>query len=155
MLAINNLLILSVRDTDIDEVYKIEKENFVFGWSKEYFYFNLKLAKNKDICKFYIAKIEPTDTLIGYIICHISDKTAHILNLSVKKEYQNLGVGSKLLEFLLNTLSQEGIQSVILEVRVSNKKAVYVYKKFGFFEIKLLTSFYPDGEDALLMLKNL
>lgn len=151
MLKVDNLQILPAEEKNVDEIYNIEKENFKFCWSKEYFLFNLKLAK--DICEFYVAKVD--DIVVGYVVCHISDKTAHILNISVKKEYQGCGIGSKLLDFLLNKLQHYGVKSVILEVRVDNIKAINLYKKFGFSEVKILPKFYHDGKDAILMLKNI
>ncbi|MCX7941128.1 MAG: ribosomal protein S18-alanine N-acetyltransferase [Endomicrobia bacterium] len=150
MLVIKNLEITEAQLTDIEDIYNIEIENFKFPWSRHFFIFNLQLPN--ELSKFYIAKIE--NEVIGYIICWISGETAHIHNLSVKKSYQNLGVGSALLDFLLHKLRSGGITTVTLEVGVNNSSAIKFYKKFGFNIVLTKSKFYND-EDAFLMMKEL
>lgn len=46
----------------------------------------------------------------------------------------------------------EGLQYVILEVRVSNLSAIKLYQRLGFEQVGLRRKYYTDtGEDALLM----
>ncbi|MEN3013721.1 MAG: ribosomal protein S18-alanine N-acetyltransferase [Endomicrobiia bacterium] len=149
-LVLDNLIIEEATLKDLHQIYLIEKENFKFPWDKNFIYFNFQLSKN--IRRFYVARLE--DIVIGYVVCGLSDRLAHIYNISVKKEYQNKGVGSKLLKYLLDDLILSGIETVILEVRLSNIRAVSFYRKFGFNEFKIKKSFYPDKEDALIMVKN-
>jgi len=150
-MLIQEIEIRKVQLSDLDEIYKIEQENFIHCWSKEFIQFNIQLPEY--IRKFYVAVKE--NKIVGYIVCWVSDKTAHIYNISVKKEVQNLGIGSCLLEYLLEELKKDGFKTVVLEVRKSNSKAINLYKKFGFAEVKVLPKFYPDGEDAIYMIKNL
>jgi len=150
-MLIQEIEIRKVQLSDLDEIYKIEQENFIHCWSKEFIQFNIQLPEY--IRKFYVAVKE--NKIVGYIVCWLSDKTAHIYNISIKKEVQNLGIGSCLLEYLLEELKKDGFKTVILEVRKSNSKAINLYKKFGFAEVKVLPKFYPDGEDAIYMIKNL
>lgn len=151
MVTLNNLIIQKVTPDDAEQIYLIELQNYKFFWDKNYILFNIKLPDS--IRKFYVAKFGKE--VVGYIVCWLSDKTAHIHNISVKKEYQNLGIGSKLLEYLLNELSALEIHTVVLEVRVSNYKAISLYKKFGFIEVEIKKGFYQDKEDAILMMKDL
>jgi len=150
-MLIQEIEIRKVQLSDLDEIYKIEQENFIHCWSKEFIQFNIQLPEY--IRKFYVAVKE--NKIVGYIVCWLSDKTAHIYNISIKKEVQNLGIGSCLLEYLLEELKKDGFKTVVLEVRKSNSKAINLYKKFGFAEVKVLPKFYPDGEDAIYMIKNL
>lgn len=151
MLKTKNLYVTQPTISDIDQIYEIEIENFLFPWSKHYFIFNLQLSD--EFRKFYVAKVN--EEIVGYVICWISDKNAHIHNLSVKKLWQRLGVGSKLLEFLFKNLKDCGVRVVTLEVRVSNVAAINLYKKFGFEVVTVKHKFYDDGEDAFFMVKNL
>jgi ribosomal-protein-alanine N-acetyltransferase len=150
-MLIQEIEIRKVQLSDLDEIYKIEQENFIHCWSKEFIQFNIQLPEY--IRKFYVAVKE--NKIVGYIVCWLSDKTAHIYNISVKKDYQNQGIGSFLLEYLLEELKKIGFNTVVLEVRKSNSKAISLYKKFGFTEEKILSKFYPDGEDAIYMIKSL
>ncbi len=43
------------------------------------------------------------------------------------------------------------VDSVLLQVRVSNSAAIQLYRKFGFTEEGKVRRYYPDGEDALAM----
>jgi len=150
-MLIQEIEIRKVQLSDLDEIYEIEQENFIHCWSKEFIQFNIQLPEY--IRKFYVVVKE--NKIVGYIVCWLSDKAAHIYNISVKKEYQNRGIGSCLLEYLLEELKKDGFTTVVLEVRKSNSKAINLYKKFGFAEVKVLPKFYPDGEDAIFMIKNL
>jgi ribosomal-protein-alanine N-acetyltransferase len=48
-----------------------------------------------------------------------------------------------------------GAEAVYLEVRVSNKEAISLYKKLGFEEVRIVKEYYRDGEDAYVMVKKL
>ena len=47
------------------------------------------------------------------------------------------------------------MRKVRLEVRVSNKAAINLYKKHGFKIVYAIKNFYLNGEDAYVMMKNL
>lgn len=38
-----------------------------------------------------------------------------------------------------------------LEVRASNEAALNLYQKMGFIQVNVSKSYYPDGEDAIVM----
>ena len=38
-----------------------------------------------------------------------------------------------------------------LEVRASNEAALNLYRKMGFIQVNVSKSYYPDGEDAIVM----
>jgi ribosomal-protein-alanine N-acetyltransferase len=48
-----------------------------------------------------------------------------------------------------------GAESAVLEVRAGNKAAISLYHKLGFAEVGKRKAYYSDGEDALLMQKDL
>lgn len=132
---------------DVEEIYKIEQENFSYPWSKESFYRELSLPWTR----FYTVKLTNSKEVIGYICCWVFKTEASINNFSIKKFYQRQGVGSMLLNFLISQLSSEGVKSISLEVRKSNIPAINLYKKFGFVQVGIRINFYPDNEDALVM----
>lgn len=53
----------------------------------------------------------------------------------IHKNYQNKGLGQKLLTYVINTLENEGITEFALGVEDDNKIAKHIYEKFGFTEI--------------------
>jgi ribosomal-protein-alanine N-acetyltransferase len=78
---------------------------------------------------------------------------AEIVDIAVKEDFLRHGIGTKLLTAVFNECQANKCESVTLEVRVSNYKAVSFYKKHGFREISVRKSYYQDGEDALVMIK--
>jgi ribosomal-protein-alanine N-acetyltransferase len=75
-----------------------------------------------------------------------------INNIKVQEEYQNQGIGSKLMGYLISIAIIEHVVNITLEVRLSNDKARHLYSKFGFREVALRKFYYGD-EDGILMEK--
>ncbi|MCR5231945.1 MAG: GNAT family N-acetyltransferase, partial [Acholeplasmatales bacterium] len=71
----------------------------------------------------------------------------------VNKDYQHKGIGSELLNELMNFLIEKGAKSFILEVRESNNNAIRLYEKFGFKEISIRKNYYSNLENAKVLLK--
>lgn len=79
----------------------------------------------------------------------------HLLNFAVAKTFQGQGLARRMMDFLLLRAVQQGMQSVLLEVRVSNQRAIHVYQQAGFTEIGRRKNYYPvsasQKEDAIVM----
>lgn len=92
--------------------------------------------------------------LIGFaVVAYLVDE-AHLLNLCVHPRSQRKGVGRLLLRHVMAKALHEGIQKIILEVRVSNRTASRLYASEGFEVIGQRRGYYPsaDGhEDARVM----
>ncbi|HIK36380.1 MAG: ribosomal protein S18-alanine N-acetyltransferase [Geminocystis sp.] len=81
---------------------------------------------------------------------------AHITILAIHPDYQGRGLGSLLLKNLLEEAYNRGLERATLEVAQSNKKAINLYKKFGFKEAGRRKKYYQKtGEDALILWKYL
>src|SRR5690606_41500837 len=93
-------------------------------------------------------------TLNNKIIAYISDRqidtNADVLNFLVDKEHQGRGVGSQLFEHVLLDMKQLGVNSLVLEVRVSNTKAIKFYEKYGAKMITTIPNYY-GSEDGYMM----
>lgn len=84
--------------------------------------------------------------LIGIANLDLGQRTSkHIANLgiSISKEFRDEGIGSKLLEILINEGKKniKGLEIIKLSVFATNQKALSLYKKFGFIEYSRL----PNG----------
>ena len=128
------------RQDDIPSVIKIESLSFKYPYPSSIFYNYL----NRN---FYVA--EEDGKVVGYAI---GDARRHlIVSIAVHPDYRRRGIGTKLMESILKNMHGYAI----LQVRASNNEAIKFYKKLGFIEKELLQSYYIDGEDAILMFKNL
>lgn len=83
-------------------------------------------------------------TVYAYIVGMpvVSTTDWELLNLSISPIWQGQGIGRYLLHFTLNKLADEGIKRVLLEVRESNRVAIHLYQRVGFFQIGLRKQYY-------------
>ncbi len=92
--------------------------------------------------------------ICGYISSYFDGQTLEILNFCIKENYQRKGIGSILLQEIINKTKEKGLQNVILEVRSSNEKAINFYNKNGFKIINVRRAYYKN-EDAYVMEKRI
>ena len=82
---------------------------------------------------------------------HMHDE-AHIIAVGVRSPRRSQGIGELLLIGAIEQAIARGMQSVTLEVRVSNYIAQNLYKKYGFKKQGVRKAYYVDNhEDALIM----
>jgi len=75
-----------------------------------------------------------------------------VATIAVDSRYQRRGIGRALLHACENKL---GVPRSRLTVRLSNHGAISMYEKEGYKSIDVWKAYYNDGEDALLMEKEL
>jgi len=92
------------------------------------------------------------DEMIGFIAADIRRKKgiAWIATISVHPKHRQLGIGSLLLQACEKEIP---LSTIRLSVRISNKNAINLYRKFGYQEIDIWNNYYKKGEDALIMEK--
>jgi ribosomal protein S18 acetylase RimI-like enzyme len=77
---------------------------------------------------------------------------AWIATLGVSPHYQRRGIGRSLLRACENILH---VPRVRLTVRMSNTVAITMYEKEGYATVDVWKGYYNDGEDGILMEKEL
>ena len=80
----------------------------------------------------------------------IPDKRVYVSRMIVKKEYRNRGIGSTILEFLINKAKEMGFSEMTIGVDKDNVNALHLYRKFGFTEV-LFDGADENGEYFKLM----
>jgi len=130
---------------DLKEAYKIECEVNPSPWKYETFLSSFEVGHKGLICKH-------DSEIIGFIIFSPINPEAHILSISVTKKIQSKGVGSLLLQSMLDQCAAMNYKKIFLEVRTSNLQAINFYQKFGFSKDAIRDNYYRNNsEDALLM----
>ncbi len=135
--------------TDIDRIVDLYKDNFDDGWNKNM----LESAFNSS--RFICLGIEEDEKLIGLVSCSLTDYDADIEGITIDKEYRKNGFAKALLGLLEIKLVDKKIEKIFLEVRNSNTPAKNLYLGAGFKEINVRKKYYSDGEDAVVMAKEL
>lgn len=95
--------------------------------------------------------------LVGYLDYWVTFDTATIFRIGVDSRYQNKGIASKLMEKMIEDIKKlnDEVFCITLEVRVSNIKAQKLYSKFDFIKFTTKPNYYENGEDALVMGRNM
>lgn len=99
--------------------------------------------------------LESEGVIKGYLVGQIIFEVADLFYVAVMQESKRCGYGQQLMDHYHQDCSVRGAQSLTLEVRVSNVAAITLYKKFGYEEVAVRSNYYSNGEDALLMIREL
>lgn len=104
-----------------------------------------------------IGKMDNEIACVGSLSAPTKERISHQCDIavSVKKKFWNLGVGTKLMNELINFAKQSNkIEILHLGVKSDNTTAIRLYKKMGFEEIGVYKKFFKiNGEysDEILM----
>jgi len=96
-------------------------------------------------------------SVAGFAIMEFGDERAHLVLLAVRPSHRRLGIGQRMLDWLLESARVAGMASIHLELRASNDAARRFYRAMGFYETVLVPGYYRSGEGkkegALRMLR--
>lgn len=104
-----------------------------------------------------IGRVEGEIVCIGSISSPARKRIAHQgeLGISVKKDYWGLGIGTHLINEIIQSAKETNTLEIIhLGVKDGNKRAIDLYKKIGFEQIGIYKNFFKiDGVyyDEILM----
>ena len=133
---------------DLSTVVQLERKIFTDAWSKQSF---LSEIVEKDYAHPLVVEVE--GKIAGYaVIWHYFDEL-HIANFAIHPEFRRQGLGKLLMRYILQEFGDA--RFAFLEVRKSNLAAINLYRSFGFKTIQIRKKYYRDGEDALVMFKDL
>ncbi len=97
-------------------------------------------------------------TLVAFILFDFIIDEVEIIGCGVWSKYQNRKIAYYLFEELFSVCKQQGAKRVFLDVAESNEKAIGLYRKLGFGELRRRKHYYQlsTGEtDAIIMNKEL
>jgi ribosomal-protein-alanine N-acetyltransferase len=135
---------------DLEEVLEIEHTVFGDPWPARFFEEELS-ARESVSCA-----VRHDGKLVGYVLAWQRPDEIHLGNLAVASGYQRRGVGSFLVQWLLDEADTRRARCLTLEVRTSNFAAQELYQRFGFRVLLLHKGYYQDDrEDALVMIRDL
>lgn len=125
---------------EIEPIYNLEFDDF---WKPQ----NLKSELQNVSSKYIVAK--ENGEIVGFAGIWYSVDDAHITNILVRKSYRNKGIGSLLLEKLIEIAKTK--TSLTLEVNTKNEIAQKLYLKYGFKNLGIRKKYYDGIEDAYIM----
>ncbi|XVF34419.1 hypothetical protein REPUB_Repub18cG0057500 [Reevesia pubescens] len=142
-----------VRDKNVMQLKKLNTALFPVRYNDKYYADALasgeftKLAYYSDIC-------------VGSIACRLEKKEGgaicvYIMTLGVLAPYRGLGIGTKLLNHVIDLCSKQNIPEIYLHVQTNNEDAINFYKKFGFEITETIKNYYTniDPPDCFVVTK--
>jgi len=132
---------------DLDGVMDVEMDSFQTPWSRSAF--EEELVKNR--LARYLVAVE-NGTIVGYAGTWLVINEAHVTNVAVSGQRRREGIGRLLMEKMMEFAHESGMDSMTLEVRVSNEAARNLYQQLGFVEAGIRKNYYSETkEDALVL----
>jgi ribosomal-protein-alanine N-acetyltransferase len=93
--------------------------------------------------------------IIAFAIMHFGDEHAHLNLLAVRPTHQRTGLGTRLMDWLMESAQVAGIATVSLELRTSNDDARRFYLAQGYTEAAYIPGYYRGRETAVRMVRDL
>jgi ribosomal-protein-alanine N-acetyltransferase len=98
----------------------------------------------------------PTEPVVGFVFVMLHQSgTGHVTTIGIAPEHRRRGLAEKLLSRVEEALRNRKINTVALEVRVSNIGAQSLYRGMNYSTVQRVPAYYNNGEDAFLMVKSL
>jgi ribosomal-protein-alanine N-acetyltransferase len=139
--------VIGMRRRHLRAVLRIEAQVYPRPWSHSLFVSELALPSTR---AYYVAKVGRE--VVGYAGLMMSMSDGHVTTIAVDPAWHRHGIGTRLLLALAREAVDRGAHALTLEVRLSNRGAQRMYRRFGFTPAGVRTGYYADtGEDALVM----
>ncbi|MFT5701057.1 MAG: ribosomal-protein-alanine N-acetyltransferase [Desulforhopalus sp.] len=85
--------------------------------------------------------------VVGWCACRYLVPESELLKIAVSSDHRRRGIATALLRHLTLFLSQRSIETLFLEVRSQNQRALKFYKKSGFLQIGQRSKYYSNPND--------
>lgn len=121
--------------SDLNQCYLIDRVAFKPIWRNTFT--QLQAAYQE---AFYASVIEIDGAVRAYQISTTNPQGGHLARLAVIPDYQNLGLGSRMLSDVLDRFFTYGILDVSVNTQADNTLSLDLYRKFGFID---LPEIYP------------
>lgn len=144
------LTVRPFRPSDLDRILHMEHASF----GNDAYDRNL-FAEFFHKCGDLFLVCERSSGVCGYIVTCIRGNRAELISIAVDPAARGKGAGSALLAATLRRLKRRLVRRFGLIVRLSNDPARAFYEKFGFRKLRTVRGYYEDGEDGVLMSKDL
>jgi [ribosomal protein S18]-alanine N-acetyltransferase len=121
--------------TDLLYIAGIEQTSYAFPWSDGIFRDCLKAG-------YFCRVAEVRREVVGYAIMSMGAGEAHVLNVCVRMDFRDHGLGRYLMHVLFAQARTANCPDVFLEVRPSNPSAIHLYEALGFQRVGVRKGYY-------------
>ena len=141
--------IVPMAEEHIDGVVTLEEATFSIPWTRADFE---REVRENTMAIYYVALMD--GRVVGYAgMWHVVTE-GHITNVGVLEEVRCEGIGSMLMEKLIEKALEKEMTGITLEVRMGNRPAQALNHKYSFKAEGIRKNYYADTkEDAMIMWK--
>jgi ribosomal-protein-alanine N-acetyltransferase len=130
---------------DVDAIHGIESDSFPAPWRREFFLGELAAEGRFNV----VARRD--GVVVGYLFAMWILDEMHVNKIAVAKEKRRQGIADALMARCFAFARKRGVRTISLEVRKSNRGAQEFYRHLDFASSYLRPRYYPDGEAAVVM----
>ncbi|HYO75178.1 MAG TPA: ribosomal protein S18-alanine N-acetyltransferase [Thermoanaerobaculia bacterium] len=134
---------------DLDAIHQIEEASFPAPWRRDFFIGEM----NADGRFSLVAKKD--GTVVGYLFAMWIFDEMHVNKIAVIESERRQGIADAMMARCFDFARDHDVESISLEVRLSNAGAQDFYKHLEFKPSYLRPRYYPDGESAVVMVRQL
>ncbi len=135
---------------DLNEIAQLERECFPEdAW-------NVRMLAEAFLSgRFLGVLLEEDGAITAYGGLNYVEGEGELELIATAEMYRRCGRATKVLDDLVKEAKKKGVKRIFLEVRVSNTSALMFYLKYGFQGLYARSRYYANGEDAIVMKKEL
>jgi ribosomal-protein-alanine N-acetyltransferase len=139
--------VTQMRRRHLKSVLRIEEQVYPRPWSHSLFLSELAMRGTR---AYFVARVGRD--VVGYAGLLLTGEDGHITTIAVDPAWHRHAVGTRLMLMLVREALARDARNLTLEVRMSNKAAQHLYRRFGFAPVGVRKNYYQEtGEDALVM----
>ena len=143
------LEIRAATPADLEAIHKLETDSFPVPWRREFFESELQASGRLNL----VARRH--DQLLGYVFAMWLFDEMHVNKIAVVAPLRRRGIANALMDRCIDFARAHAIHTISLEVRESNRGAQDFYRNLDFRASYVRPRYYPDGESAVVMTREL
>jgi ribosomal-protein-alanine N-acetyltransferase len=132
---------------DVEEIYALETRAFPNPWRREFFDSELRGSGR------YNLVARKNGAVVGYVLAMWFFDEMHVNKIAVEERERRQGIALQLMDECLRFARANRIKTISLEVRKSNEGAQDFYRILDFEATYTRPRYYPDGEAAVVMVR--
>lgn len=134
---------------DVEAIVSLDQELLQTNWHEKLYAESIVLKDTQSLV------LDHEGRLIGFLIYRNIGGDFEIVQLALNKAYQRQGLASMMIDYMIQDAQSSHIEFIYLEVEMDNLPALNLYKKYGFEAIHQRKNYYGQGQNAIVMRKEM
>lgn len=152
-LMVDKIKIRDFRTEDISSILEIHSQHLDSFEGIEITEDFLLHISQRDDFRFFIVELD--SKVVGFVGVLFYDNVgrAEIGPIGVRGEYHGFGIGTALVEYVMEFLKERNMHRVIVRVKAKNKEGLDFFSFMEFRQEAYLKKYNKDGEDVIQLVR--